>query len=217
MKSNEELQHDVQNAIKWEPLLNAAEIGVIAKNGIVTLTGVVNSYTKKMEAENAAKGVTGVVGIAEKITIDYGYSPVRDDTQIASDIVSSWKWKWDELADSIKVNVEAGQVKLTGEVAWNYQREDIKAAVAQVQGVKGIEDEIVIKSRSIDRLEREAIEHALTRSWTINAQNIKVEVKGDLVKLTGTVGSMYQKDEAGRLSWNAPGVVMVDNQLVVQY
>lgn len=217
MKSNEELQRDVQNAIKWEPLLNAAEIGVTTKDGVVTLTGVVSSYAKKVEAENAAKSVLGVRAIAEKIIIEDDEAKKKDDSELANEIIKIWKMRWDGLYDDIQLKVENGWAKIYGQVEWNYQREDITAIVANVAGIKGITNNITIQSKSIDRLEKEAISYALDRSWAINPQNIKINVDGDVVKLTGSVGSMYQKDEASRLAWNTPGVKMVDNQLIVNY
>jgi osmotically-inducible protein OsmY len=94
MKTNENLQRDVQNAIKWEPLLNAAEIGVTAKDGVITLTGTVNSYAKKKEAENAAKNVAGVRAVAESIKIKVGSMSSKNDTEIAQEILNAWKWSW---------------------------------------------------------------------------------------------------------------------------
>jgi osmotically-inducible protein OsmY len=217
MKTNEELQKDVQNAIKWEPLLNAAEIGVTAKDGVITLTGVVNSYTKKTEAENAAKNVTGVKAVAETIEVNFGNSFKKNDTEIANEVLNAWKWNWEVPADKIKVKVESGWVTLEGELEWNYQREAAKKAVAHLTGVKGVSNNITIKSESKDAVEQSAVECALERSWSIDDEDVDVKVKGNRVTLTGTVSSLYQKDEAGRLAWNAPGVYSVDNELLVDF
>lgn len=217
MKSNEELQKDVQNAIKWEPLLNAAEIGVIAKDGVITLTGVVDSYSKKTEAENAAKSVTGVKAVAKNIEVNYGSSFKKNDTEIANEVLNAWKWNWEVPADKIKVKVESGWVTLEGELEWNYQREAAKKAVAHLTGVKGVSNNINIKSESNDTVEQSAVECALERSWSIDDEDVDVNVKGNRVTLTGTVSSLYEKDEAGRLAWNAPGVYSVDNELLVNF
>ncbi|MEO6523312.1 MAG: BON domain-containing protein [Mucilaginibacter sp.] len=217
MKTNEELQRDVQNAIKWEPLLNAAEIGVTAKDGVITLTGVVDSYSKKTEAENAAKSVTGVKAVAETIEVNYGSSFKKNDTEIANEVLNAWKWNWEVPADKIKVKVESGWVTLEGELEWNYQREAAKKAVANLTGVKGVSNNITIKSESKDAVEQAAVECALERSWSIDDEDVDVKVKGNRVTLTGTVSSLYQKDEAGRLAWNAPGVYSVDNELLVDF
>jgi osmotically-inducible protein OsmY len=217
MKTNEDLQKDVQNAIKWEPLLNAAEIGVTAKDGVITLTGIVNSYSKKAEAENAAKNVTGVKAVAEEIEVNYGSSFKKNDAEIANEVLNAWKWNWEVPDEKIKVKVEGGFVTLEGELEWNYQREAAKKAVANLAGVKWVTNHITIKSESKDAVEKSAVECALERSWSIDDQDVDVSVTGNRVKLTGTVHSLYQKDEAGRLAWNAPGVYSVDNELLVDF
>ena len=217
MKTNEELQKDVQDAIKWEPLLNAAEIGVTARDGIITLTGVVDSYGKKYEAENAAKNVTGVKAVAETIEINNGYSFKMTDTQIANELLNTWKWNGEVPAEKIKVKVESGWVTLEGELEWNYQKEAAKRTISNLPGVKGVTNNIVIKSESKDAVEKLAIDAAIERNWAVANGAIKVTVTNNNVKLTGTVHSLYQKEEAGRLAWNAPGVSSVDNHLAVDY
>ena len=217
MKTNEELQQDVEDAIKWEPSLNAAEIGVTAKDGIVTLTGIVNSYAKKLEAEDAAKNVAGVKAMVEKIDIKFGVSGVKNDNDVASEVVNAFKLSWEVPEDNLKVKVEHGWVSLAGDVEWNYQKEAAKKAIKNLAGVKGVTNNITIKSESLDEIERKDIERAFVRSWAIDNRDIQVEVSGNRVTLNGTVNSLYQKDEAGRIAWNAPGVWSVDNELVVDH
>lgn len=217
MKSNEDLQKDVQSAIKWEPLLNAAEIGVTAKDGVVTLTGIVDSYAKKLEAESAAKNVTGVRAVAEEIEIKFSSSYSKNDTEIANEVLNAWKWNWEIPNDKIKVKVEKGWVTLEGELTWNYQKEAAKRVITNLMGVKGVSNNITIKSETHDAVEKVSIERALARSLSINDENIHVKVTGHTVKLTGRVDSFYQKDEAERIAWNAPGVWTMDNELAVEY
>jgi osmotically-inducible protein OsmY len=216
MKKNEDLQKDVQEAIKWEPLLHAAEIGVIAQDGIVTLTGVVDSYAKKTEAEHAAKTVKGVRAIVEKIEVDYGHLGKKQDVELAKDVVESFKWDWAIPTDKIKVTVEKNWVTLEGEVNWNYQREAAKKAVNSVLGVRGVTNSIQIKAERLDEVEKKAIEEALARNSVIDDHFIKVKVSGHHVVLNGVVHSLFQKEEAGRIAWNAPGVWALDNELVIQ-
>lgn len=217
MKSNEELQKDVQNAIKWEPFMNAAEIGVTAKDGVVTLSGTVDSYSKKINAERAAKDVVGVKAVAEDIEINYGASHKQNDTDIATSVMSAWKYNWNVPEDRIKVKVEDGWVKLEGEVPWKYQADAAKNSINNIDGVRGVSNLIKVKSESKDTLEKKDVESALKRNWSINSKDIKVEVNHNRVKLTGLVHSLYQKEEAGRLAWNAPGVWSVENELAVIY
>ena len=217
MKTNAELQKDVQDAIKWEPLLNAAEIGVTVKDGIVTLTGLVDSYAKKSEAEAAAKNVDGVKVVIEKIEINYSTWGTTSDSEIAKEIINAYKWNFQVPNDTVRVKVENGWVTLGGELNWNFQREAAKEAVRHLSGVKGVTDDLTIKSETHDAIEQRDIENALTRNWAITDDDITVKVAGSRVTLSGTVGSWYQKDEAARIAWNAPGVEMVVNDLVVEY
>lgn len=215
MKNNEQLQQDVENAIKWEPSMRAAEIGVTAKEGVITLSGTVDSYSKKLNAERAAKKVKGVKAIAEDITVDYGFSDKKNDTEIAKDILKAWKYNWNVPTDKIQVKVEDGWANLTGEVGWKYQQDASKNTIKNLAGLKGVSNRITIKSESKDTVEQKAVENALERNWSINSKDVKVEVNKNKVKLTGLVHSLYQKEEAGRLAWNAPGVWAVENDLAV--
>jgi len=218
IKSNEELQKDVQDAIKWEPLLNAAEIGVTVKDGVVTLRGTVDSYMKKTEAEDAAKSVAGVKAVVEKIEIKFnsGWNKL-DDTTIANEVLNAFKWNWQIPNDEIKVKVENGWITLDGELEWNFQKEAARDSVKSLLGVKGVSNNIKIKSESENTAEKEDIESALKRNWSTSENNILVEVSDHKATLTGMVDSWYQKKEAGRIAWNAPGVWNVDNELVVAF
>ena len=217
MKSNETLQKDVQYAIKWEPLLNAAEIGVTVKDGIVTLTGTVDSYSKKSEAEEAAKKIAGVKAVVEKIEINFGDTGKTSDLDIATEILNAFKWNWEIPSDKVKVKVESGWVSLEGNLNWNYQREAAKKVVSKLIGVKGVTNNIKIESETNDEIEKKDIENALGRNWSMDDSDIQVRVSGHKVTLNGVVDSWYQKDEAGRIAWNAPGVWNVDNELKVEY
>ncbi len=218
MKNNEILQKAVQNAIKWEPLLNAAEIGVIAKDGIITLTGVVDSYSKKLEAEEAAKNVAGVKAVVEKLEVKFSNSyGKKDDTEIAKEVVNTFKWKWNVPDDKIKVKVEKGWVTLDGEVSWNFQREAARESIRHLIGVVGVTNNVRIKPESKDAIEKKLIEQALMRNWALKDKDIHVKVSGTKVTLTGVVNSWYQKSEAERTAWNAPGVWNVDNELEIEY
>lgn len=217
MKSNADLQKDVQDAIKWEPLLNAAEIGVTAKDGIITLSGTVDSYSKKQEAETAAKNVLGVKVVVENIQLHFSSEwGKKTDNDIAVEVVNALKWNWQVPSDKVKVKVEKGWITLEGEVKWNYQREAANNAVKHLMGVMGVYNNVKIKSEH-DSIEKRDIESAIARNWTINDRDIHVSVSGTKVTLSGIVHSLYEKDEAGRVAWNAPGVWTVHNDLVVEH
>jgi osmotically-inducible protein OsmY len=218
MKTNEQLQKDVQDAIKWEPLLNAAEIGVTARDGVITLTGTVNSYAKKSEAENAAKSVAGVKAVVEKIEIKFDSEWAKvTDNEIATEVLNAIKWNWKIPNNKIKVKVEKGWVTLEGEVNWNFQKEAARSAVTNLIGVAGVLNNIILRPESHDAIEKREVERALARNWSVNTQDIDVQVEGTKVTLTGTVNTWYQRDEAERIAWNTKGIWTVDNQLEVEY
>lgn len=195
----------------------AAEIGVTAKDGVVTLSGTVDSYAKKLHSERAAKNVKGVKIQAENIVVECNKSIQEDSTKIAENILKAWKYSWNVPRSKIKVKVEDGWVKLEGEVHWKYQEEATVNTIKDLAGIKGITNLITVKSESKDAVEKKEVINALRRNWSIDSRDVKVKVTRDKVKLTGMVHSLYQKEEAGRLAWNAPGVTSVENDLSVVY
>lgn len=217
MKTNAELQKDVQDAIKWEPLLNAAEIGVTVKDGVVTLTGTVDNYLKKSEAEDAAKNVAGVSAVVEKIEVRFTNSWSKNDNEIATEVVEALQKSWQIPNDKVKVKVENGWVTLEGELNWEYQRVAARDLVEKLMGVKGVSNNTKVKADLKDSIEEKDIKKALDRHWSINAEDITVHVSGTKVTLTGSVDSLYQKEEAEKIAWKAPGVWSIENNLVVEY
>jgi osmotically-inducible protein OsmY len=183
----------------------------------VSLTGVVDSYAKKTEAEDAARNVAGVTALVEKIEVRYPSSYSKTNAEIATEVLAALKTRWDVAEDEVKVKVEAGWVTLTGELNWHYQKEAAKDAIKSLMGVKGVTNNITIKSESKESVEKAGIENALKRNWAFYDNKISVTVSGHRATLTGTVDSMYQKNEAGNIAWNAPGVWSVDNELLVDW
>jgi osmotically-inducible protein OsmY len=217
MKSNQELQTDVQNAIKWEPLLNAAEIGVAAKDGVVSLTGVVDSYAKKMEVENATKKVIGVKAIVEKIEVKIPNSWTKTNEEIANEVLRALNSNSSIPKEKVTIKVEDGWITLDGELPLNYQKEAAKSAVNYLVGVKGVTNNIKIRSESNDVIEKRDVEAAIARSLSVDDGVINVSVTGTTVTLSGTVNSWSQKEEAGRIAWNTPGIWHVKNEMLVDY
>jgi len=218
MKTDSQLQADVIAELKWEPLLREAEIGVSVKEGIVTLTGTVDGYAKKVEAEDEVKRVVGVNAGVEKIQVKYGSDwGKKDDNEIATEIVNAFKWSWEVPAGKVTARVEKGWVTLDGQVEWNYQSDAAKEAVVNLVGVTGVSNNIKVKSRMEDTIEKSEIERAIKRNWSVSDTDIRVAVSGHKATLTGTVDSWYQKSEAERIAWKAPGVWNVGNELVVDY
>jgi osmotically-inducible protein OsmY len=216
MKTNAKLQRDVQNAIKWEPLLHAAEIGVIAKDGVVSLTGIVDNYAKKAEAENAAKKVAGVKALVENIEVKFPSSLKKADAEVAKEVLGALRSNYSIPDDKIMVKVEDGWVTLEGELPWHYQKEEAASVVKYLTGVKGFINKITVKSELDDAIQKKDIQEALKRS-SIYDNDIKVSVLGTTVTLAGTANSLYQKEEAGRIAWKTPGIWNVKNELDINY
>jgi osmotically-inducible protein OsmY len=217
MKSDSELQRNVQNAINWEPSLTAAEIGVTAKSGVVSLTGTVDSFAKKVAAENAAKKVIGVKALVENIKVRFPSSWGKSDAEVANEVVYSLISNWSVPNDQVSVKVEDGWVTLEGELPWNHQRVSAKNSITHLAGVRGVTSEIKIKPECNDAIEQKDIEDAIARNWNVDDHDISVKVSGTTVTLNGKVHSWYQHDEAERIAWNTPGIWHVENKLVVNH
>lgn len=217
MKTNEELQKEVTDALSWEPLLHGSQIKAEVQNGIVTLTGSVDSFSKKAEAEEAAKNVSGVKLVVEELQIIFNNGNYKADAEIALEIANAFTWHWDIPNEKISAVVQNGWVSLGGELEWNYQKEAAKKVVSSLVGVRGITNDITIVTLSKDRIEKKDIEDAIDRNNRIDKGNIDVAVLNNVVTLKGSVDSWHQKSEAGRIAWNAPGVLQVQNDLFVDF
>lgn len=216
MKTDSEIQKDIMEQLKWEPFLNASEIGVAVKDGVVTLSGQVDSYPKKLAAENAAKKIAGVKAIAEDIQI--GVSPAynRTDTEIAEAIVHALKWHTAVRDENIKIKVENGIVKLEGEVEWEFQRQKIKTAVENVQGVRTVLNLVTLKPTTTPTDIQRKISAAFHRSASIDAAKVTAEVKGNKVILRGKVRNFSEKEDAETAAWSAPGILSVESHLKIE-
>lgn len=216
MKSDMQIQSDVIAQLKWEPSLNAAEIGVAVKNGIVTLSGMVDSYAKKVAAEDAAKKITGVKAIADDIQVGVSPSFRKTDTEIAEAVVSALKWSTTIPDENIKVRVDDGVVSLDGEVEWNYQRSAAQSAIEKLAGIRRINNYIEIKPAVKANDIKQKITSAFVRSATIDSGKIMVETDGGKITLNGTVRSFAEREDAENAAWSAPGVISVVNNLVME-
>ncbi|RZJ34566.1 MAG: BON domain-containing protein [Flavobacterium sp.] len=217
MKIDALLQRNVQDALNYEPTIMAGEIGVIVMDGIVTLTGTVDSYSKKLQAEKTARRVKGVKAVVEKIQVRLSKSAFKSDLDLAAEIVEALQGDYSVPRESISVKVEDGYVTLEGSVLWDYQRKSAYRNVARIIGVKGVHNKLSLHSAGKDVLEKEAVERAISRHWSLDPNTIFVNVTNNEVSLSGYVDSLYQKDEAERLAWQAPGVQHVENHLTVEH
>lgn len=216
MKNDAKIQKDVMDELKWEPLLDAAEIGVAVKNGIVTLSGEVDSYVKKMAAERATKRVSGVKAVAEEIQVILSTSLQKTDADIAAAILNVLKWNSLIQEDKIKINVEGGIVKLEGEVEWDFQRKNIKKSIEYLSGVRMVANLIKVKPIINSSEIKQKITSAFRRSANLDSKAIEVTIADNKVILQGKVRSFSEKEDAEDAAWSAPGVLKVENRLEVE-
>ncbi len=214
MSDDKHLKQAVLDELQWEPSVNAAHIGVTAKDGVITLMGHVENYFEKSAAEKAARRVKDVRGVAEEIEVRLPFSVKHGDEDIASAAVDRLRWNSTFPDGAVKAKVEKGWVTLTGEVDWHYQQEAAANDVRGLWGVTGVSNEITIKPRPNASNIRDKIMVALDRSW-FDPARINVTAQGGKVTLTGKVNSWYERDEAGSTAWAAPGTTSVENDIYV--
>lgn len=211
--TDQEIQADVMAELRWDPSVPATEIGVVVKDGVVTLTGTVDSYMKKWRAEEVAHRVNGVIAVANEIQVRW--LGERTDSDIAAAAVHALTWNSAIPQDKVHVTVDHGWITLKGEVEWQYQRQEAERAVRRLLGVKGVSNLITVKPAATPSDLKKRIQDALVRNAQIDANGITVEVEGSKTILRGKVRSWAEREEAERVAWLAPGITSVDNRITL--
>ncbi len=215
MKTDADLKSDVTAELAWDPAVKATAVGVAVKDGVVTLTGHLDTFAEKHAAARAVRRVAGVKAIALELDVKLAPDHKRSDTDIATSAEQALKWNTLAPATAIRMTVDHGWVTLQGEVDWDYQRSGVEKAIRPLMGVVGISNEITLRPRAKAGDLSRKIEDALTRQAVREAKHIQVDVQGSTVKLSGTVHSWQESDAAQGVAWAAPGVLTIINELRV--
>lgn len=216
MKSDAQLKADVTRELEWDTSINASNVGIAVNNGIVTLSGHLDTYAEKYAIERAAQRVEGVKAVAVELDVKLAPDHKRSDSEIAQAIETAFKWHVFIPGDRVHVKVEKGWVTLTGQVDWEYQRSATEKTVRPVTGVVGVTNQIVLKAQIPPSDISHRIGEALKRHAEREAKNVEVSVNGSVVTLRGKVDSWPERMAAQGATWSAPGITQVVNELRVE-
>lgn len=212
---DKDLKRHVENALDWEPSVDAKDIGVSVHDGVVTLRGNVASYAEKVAAERVARRVYGVKAVADDLVVHLASLHQRTDTEIAQAAVNAVTWRTTVPDNRVTVTVRDGWITLAGTLDWHYQRDAAARAVRELTGVRGVTNDIRVQPHVTTADVQHEIEAAFKRSAEIDARRVKVTAQDGKVILSGNVRSWAERQEAERAAWAAPGVSQVVDRLAI--
>ncbi|MFC4147090.1 BON domain-containing protein [Micromonospora mangrovi] len=215
VRTDPQIQRDVLDELDWDAQTRPAEIGVTVADGVVALTGWVDSYARRWAAERCAHRVRGVRAVASQLEVRLPGTDERTDADIA--IAASRALEWDSFvpAERLDVTVADGWLMLRGEVEYGFQRRTAERELRRLRGVRGITNLVEVRASappSDEQTRRDLARVLIRRTGT---ERIDIRVTGDTVVLTGVVRSWWQRDEAERAAWSTPGVREVHDRIVV--
>jgi osmotically-inducible protein OsmY len=213
-KSDIQLKQDIEDELRWDPKVNAAQIGVSVDKGAVSLLGAVDTYAEKWAAEDATKRVSGVRTVAQDLTVKVLGDHIRSDSDIAAAIQNALTWDV-VVPKNVTAKVQNGSVTLEGQVTWNYQRDAAARAIRYLTGVVGVYNAITLKPETSTAQVKEKVQAALQRQATADAKSIHIETSGGKVTLTGHASSWQSIEDAAHAAWAAPGVTEVVDQVKI--
>lgn len=215
MKSDTEIKKDVLDELRWQPNIDETQIGVIVDDGVVALKGVVDSYAKKITVEKAVKFVKRVKEVVNDVEVSFSMECTKTDKKIAKAAARALEWNVSVPEDKILIKVDDGEINVTGELQWNFQKEAAITSLENLKGVKSVVNNLKLK-QSIEPTEiKLKISKAFKRLADLDENNIKIEVEGHKVRLKGKVHSYAEKEEAKKTAFFAPGVYEIENELEV--
>jgi osmotically-inducible protein OsmY len=216
-KKDSGIKDDVLSELKYEPSIKTTDIGVLVKDGAVTLTGFVATYGEKWHAVRAAKRVSGVRAVADDIKVKLADSHERTDGEIAASAADHISWLISVPKNKVDITVREGWISLKGQLEWWHQKYAVENAVHFLAGVKGVTNLITVNSTTSASEIKTLIEKAFARNALLESNKIKIETSGNSVTLKGKVKTYAEKDEAEQVAWAAPGVSSVENKIKVEW